>query len=199
MNNSSTGGVLLPHPKVPVLVTAPQNLTLTEFIQTILVGFSGLNGTFVRPEWQSEEPFQPDISVNWVAFGVKTNSPDANAYQSVQNGIVSLQRQETLTIGIMVYGPNAMDNIALIRDGFEIPQNLASLKAANMGYVDITDAQHIPDLINERWCDRYVCDIVIHRCIQRTYPILDFVSVSGTIYSQTASNPNYQNNFVSGE
>ena len=195
---SAKAGIILPTPTTPALITAPPNLTLIQFIQTLLVGLSGINGTLVRPEWQPEELKQPDIGIDWVAFGIKTNSPDANAYQQVNDGTVSLGRQETLTIGLLVYGPNAMNSIALIRDGFEIPQNLASLKRADMGYVDITDAQHMPDLINERWFDRYVCDVILHRYIRRTYPILDFVSVSGTVYTQTASDPNSQTNWKAG-
>lgn len=198
MNNSSTGGILLPHPQTPALDTVPANLTLVQFIQTLLVGLSGFSGPLVRPEWQPEEPKQPDINVDWAAFGIGLNSPDANAFQEVNNGVVNLGRQETLTISLMVYGPNAMNNISLIRDGFEIPQNLASLRKANMGYVDITDARHMPDLINERWFDRYVCDVILHRYIKRTYPILDFVSVSGTVYTQTASDPNSQTPFAAG-
>ncbi len=198
MNNSSTGGILLPRPQTPVLETSPPNLTLVQFIQTLLVGLSNIKGPLVRPDWQPEEAKQPDIDVNWISFGIKSNSPDANSYQEIEDGSTLLGRQETLTISLLVYGPNAMDNTSLIRDGFQIPQNLAALKRANMGYVDITDAKHVPDLVNERWIDRYACDFILHRVITRTYPILDFASSSGTVYAQTATNPDYQKNWQTG-
>lgn len=200
MNNKSTsGGIILPHPKAPKLETAPPNLTLVQFIQTILVGLSGIPGPFVRPEWQPEEPKQPDIGVDWIAFGIKSNLPDANAYQSIDNeGATTLQRQETLTISLSVYGPQAMDTISLIRDGFQIPQNSSSLKKANMGYVDVTESHHVPDLVNERWIDRYVCDIILHRYIVRNYPILDFISATGTVYSETAATLNYSKTWQVG-
>lgn len=177
MNNSSTGGVLQPHPQPPPIDAVPANLTIVQFIQSILVGLSGFPGPLVRPSWQSEPLKQPDIGVNWLAFGIAANEPDANAYQTVNDdGSVTLQRQETLRIAISVYGPAAMENITLIRDGFQIPQNVAALKRANIGYVDITDAHHVPDLVNERWIDRYTCELILHRYIQRDYQILDFVS-----------------------
>lgn len=191
-NTSATGGIMLPHPQTPTLVTAPPNLTLTQFIQTLLVGLSNLPAPLVRPDWQVEPPKNPDLPVNWIAFGIVGNEPDANAYQSIdENEVVTLQRQETLEIQISVYGPEALDNISLVRDGLQIPQNSAALRRANMGYVNIEKAHHIPDLINERWVDRWVTKIFLHRYIQRIYPIVTFLSASGITYSNVAG-ANYQ-------
>lgn len=198
MNNSSTGGILQPHPQPPPIDAVPAGLTLVQFLQILLVGMSALPATMVRPDWQPEPPKQPDLPINWLAFGVGSVTPDANAYQAVESGVVTLARQETLRIVISVYGPAAQENITLIRDGFQIPQNNASLKRANMGYVDISDARHIPDLVNERWIDRYVCELTLHRCIQREYPILDFTSATGTVYTQTAADRNFQLSWNAG-
>lgn len=197
--NSATGGFLQPNPQPPVLVTLPPNLTLVQFIQTLLVGLSAFPGTNVRPEWQPEPPKEPDLPVNWLAFGINNSTPDANAFVSTNaGGVTTLMRNELLEVDVSVYGPAAYDNMALIRDGFQLTQNLASLKAANMGFAYDTPARHIPDYVNGRFIDRWRTEFFLRRQIQRTYPILSFTSASGVIFSQTAENANYQSTWQAG-
>lgn len=202
-NNSSTGGFLLPHPQPPALETAPPNLTFLQFIQSVLVGISGFPGNLVRPEWQVEPPKQPDLTVNWLAFGLGSATPDNNAYVSIEVvddvDVPQLQRNELIPIAVSVYGPKAYDNIGMIRDGFQLTQNLASLRRANVGFAYDTPAQHVPDFFNDRWYDRWRMEIFVRRQIQRAYPLLTFASASGTIYTQTAANENYQLPWASGE
>lgn len=200
MNNSSTGGIIQPHPQPPTLITNPPGLNLVQFIQTLFTGLSAFPGNLVRPDWQTEMPKQPDINVNWLAFGIGSVTPDANAYTGFDpNGVTYLQRNELLELTISVYGPQAYDNVTLIRDGLQIPQNMAALRAANMGFAYDSPARHIPDLVNERWIDRYVMEIFLRRQIQRFYPIVSFLSASGIVFTQTAENADFQQPFASGE
>jgi hypothetical protein len=199
MNNSSTGGPIQPLPRVPELETAPPGLTFEQFIQTVLVGISGFEGTLVRPNWQPEPPKEPDIMVNWLAYGVQNVVPDANAFIGfTSEDEPYLQRNELLQIQMSIYGPAAYENTGVVRDGFQIQQNLASLKKANMGFAYDEQAIHSPDLVNGRWFNRYILNVFLRRQIIRSYPILTFLSASGTIYTQTAENPNYQKNFKAG-
>lgn len=206
VNNSATGGPLLPSPRVPVLDTDPTGLTLIQFIQTVFVGISGFPGSLVRPNWQPEPPKEPDLNVNWMSFGIQSITPDANAYEGYipaadpsDPPVPYLQRNELLQINVSVYGPCAYDNTGLIRDGFQLSQNLTSLKIANMGFAYDEPAQHAPDLVGQRWFDRYVQNIFLRRQIQRTYPILSFVSASGITYTQTTENPDYSKAWGVGE
>lgn len=193
--NSSTSGFIEPLPQVPVL-GAVKGLTLVQFLQSLFVGLSELPPPMVRPDWQSEPPKSPDLSTNWMAFGIKSVTPDFNAFIGFdQNQNPFLQRNELLCVGCSFYGPAAYDNVSLVRDGIQLGQNNAALLKANMGFAYDTEAQHIPDFVNERFIDRYVTEFYFRRQIIRTYPILNFVSANGTIYSQTAVQENYTENW----
>ena len=183
-NTSATGGYLLP---VPPLVGG---LSLEDFIQTVIVGVSGYTNTLVRPKYQQSPPKQPDINTNWIAFSIQGNAPDANAYVYIdEHDVTNLRRQETLTIQVGFYGPDAQNNSAVFRDGFQIQQNLESLSIASMGFKDATEPIRGPDLINERWVDRYEMTLVLVRQVRRTYEILPFASAMGVIHTVVNGDP----------
>lgn len=168
-------------------------LTLTEFIQTVLVGISGFNGTLVRPKWQIEPPKNPpSVETNWMAFGIDIGAPDANAWLgNTSDTEMQSQRHETLDVGCSIYGPDALEYYGLLRDGFQIPQNREALTYANMGFVEILPARHIPDLVNERFYNRVETSIILRREIIRTYGVPTLVSASGVIHTPTSGDPDY--------
>jgi len=194
-NTSATGGYVLP----TTTQGLPGNLSLEQFIQTVLVGVSGIQGELVRPRWQVAPPKQPDIATNWMAFGVRESDPQANSYVWLNEDDKNVSsRHETLDVMCAIYGPKAMDYAGLIRDGFQIQQNLEALRKANMGFVNVGKTFHIPDLVNERFINRIEMSVFLRRQVQRTYPILPILSVNGTIHT-VLGNEEYLMEFKSPE
>jgi hypothetical protein len=184
VNNSSSGGYVQPRPQPPTLVSTPPNLNFVDFMQSILVGLSGAPGNLVRSDWQQKPPKRPDVDVNWIAFGIEGVNPDFNTYIGQNSsGQQYMQQNELFGLVVNFYGPLSYENYGLVRDNFQVPQNLANLTKANVGYGYDTPAQHVPELIDEIWFDRWRVVFYLRRQIQRFYPLLTFVSASGTIYA----------------
>lgn len=186
MTNSATGGYLAPTSKPFV----PRNLNLEQFIQSVIVGITSYPGTLVRPKWQAAPPKQPDLSIDWIAYGISIIGSDANAYVWLDShDVTNLNRQESIEVQCAFYGPHAIDNITIFRDGFQIQQNLDALRFAKMGFKEISPANRGPDLVNERWVERYETTLILVRQVLRSYPILSFASASGTIHTVIGNDP----------
>lgn len=184
INNSASGGYLLPTPEQLL----PGQLTFDQFIQTVFVGISGLQGDLVRPKWQIDPPKQPDITVDWLSIGLSEDDSDTNAFVGVDSsGNNQFMRMEALTVQCTFYGPNSLSYGKLVRDGFQIRQNLETLQSANMNFVNTSSMTRIPDLVNERWVDRWEMSVYMRREILRVYPILNFLSLSGVLYANVDS------------
>lgn len=177
-NTSATGGYLVPTSSQPL----PGGLTLTQFIQSVLVGLTELAGDLIRPNWQEAPPKEPGLTVNWIAFGINIYNPDIYAYQGLDeqdNDIFA--RQEGIDVECSFYGPLADDYASKVRDGLQIAQNREALRAANMSFTETTPARPMPDLINERFRRRVMMNIIFRRQIIKTFPVLPVVGAMGTI------------------
>lgn len=140
------------------------------------------------------------ITVTAIAFG-----PSGNAFTlATSTQVISLSgstlsggainantfsRHEDLEVQCSFYGPDNDEIASTVRDGFELGQNREALRLAKMAFVGTNDARRVPDLVNERWIDRFEMSVFLRRQQMRTYPILTFTSVSGTILNDVGANP----------
>jgi len=179
-NNSSTGGYLLP---IPGQNPGVGNLTFEQFLQSVFVGVSGLPGGLVRPKWQLDPPKQPPVHVNWLAIGLSETDADVFAYTGSLSGSDPnvLMRMEELTVQATFYGPDAYDFASITRDGFQLPQNLEALGRAKMTFAYTDRMMRVPDVVNERWVNRWELGVHLRRQIVRSYPVLTFLSGNGIL------------------
>lgn len=183
MTDSSTGGYLIPSGAAPL-----EGQALLDFLQAVIVGITGLDGTMVRPVWQSEPPNLPDAGTAWCAFRITTRPSDTFPYvkhNADGQGSDALQRHEALHILCSFYdlgsGADADALAAQLRDGLSIAQNREVLTLNNMGLAKTGDLVAVPVLVKTRWLYRVDLEIVIRRQIDRTYPVLHVLTAQTTL------------------
>jgi hypothetical protein len=186
VNDSSTGGVLSPLPNPAPTPLA--GLALNDFIQAWVVGITGLAGNLVRPRWQPEPPIIPDAAVAWCAIGIASRRGDTFPFVGHDgdgNGLDQIIRNEELDLLCSFYdlGTNGMaDQFAeLMRDGAVIAQNRAVLQAQNFDLGFVGDLTIVPSLLKSRWLYRVDLPIQVRRQVVRQYPVLNVVSVAGSV------------------
>lgn len=197
-NTSATGGYLRQ-------VSGPtEGQSLLRLFHGLLAGLTGFTATLIRPLWQQTPPAIPEPSVNWLAFGIQTITPEpGGAYQvqstftetittidpeteeeideEVESDCSRLTRHEVIVLALQVYGPNCQHTANHIRDTLEIGQNRAALSLAGVGFVGADPVTHIPELVNERWYDRADIKLVFRRKTERIIRILPFAQAVGEI------------------
>lgn len=176
-NSSATGGYLMQ------TSSSIDGQALRRFLQSVIVGVTGLNATLVRPMWQQNPPPIPSIDVDWCGFAIMTQRPEKGAFhEQLDAGGATLLRHEELDLLCAFYGPNCLVNAGLLRDGLElIAQNREQLFLAGMGVNGFSDITHAPELVNDRFFDRADITMTIQREIRRSYDILHFVGASGNV------------------
>ena len=166
-----------------------------DFLHDLIVGISGMPGDKVFPRRQSVPPVHPHPDVDWAAIGISELSADWQAHvrhypasDEHPDGYDALQHMETTTFLTSFYGPNCARNATVLRAGFQIEQNLAELRRANVGLVEVQTFVSIAELFKQKWLGRIDVPIVLRREIRFDYPVLNLLSVTGTItgdYVQT--------------
>ena len=177
-NTSATGGYLLPSGN------SIDGQDLRRFLQSIIVGVTGLDGALVRQSFHQNPAPIPGIDIDWCAFFIASQKADANPYIEERTDLSArLIRHERLTVQCALYGPHCLDHAGQLRDGLYLSQNRDALKIAGIGLVDCTDLLHVPELVNDRYYDRADVSLLFNREVRRDYPVLSFLAASGTIYT----------------
>jgi hypothetical protein len=187
VSDSSTGGYL-----APAAAPAPlQGAGLNNAIQQAIAGITGLPGNLVRPAFQAEPPDWPDAGTAWCAFRYQRRPADlfpAIVHQPTANGGQGqdeLQRYESIEVLCSFYDLGTTGQAdyyaATLRDGLSIPQNREALAAAAIVLVKTGDILAVPVLVKQRWLYRADLSFTLRRTVQRDYPVLNVVSATGTI------------------
>lgn len=183
-NDSSTGGYLLPLGSPAPLDDA----ALEDFLQRVVVGISGLPGAMVRPRWQPVVPKMPEPGTDWCAIGVTNIDPDdypVITHDGAGDGRDIYAVHETIVVLASFYGPNSMRFAKLLRDGLYIDQNREALTAAGMALLDAGKPVAAPDFVNQQWIRRHDLPVRIRRKDERIYPVLNILSASTQIDTDT--------------
>lgn len=150
---------------------------LITFLQQIVVGVTGMDGTLVRPRWQPEPPNQPDFSIDWAAIGAVGRDSDVFVYEGGNPDSHFVVRQQILRILLSFYGPNSEANTELFGMGMGLAQNREIFTRNGMGLVEVEQSTPpIPEMVNERWVYRMDTPFRVRRSQQYTYQV---VSLTG--------------------
>lgn len=179
--DSSSAGYLGPK-NTPAPVTDD---AWDDFLHDVIAGITGLDNTKVLPGWQEEPPVWPSPrTTDWMSFRVTNQEADwmpAVTHDGTGDGQDLFQRHETSTVLCVFYGPNAAKFAGYLRDGIYLWQNMAALRAANVGLVEVMGFVSAPEMFRQMWINRVDTNLILRREIRRNYPVLNLLSAAGTV------------------
>ena len=177
-----------------------------DFLHDLVAGVTGMPGDKVFPRWQPQPPVRPPVDVDWAGVGISEITADWQAVvvhypasDEHPQGYDALQHMETDTLLVSFYGPHATRNATLLRSGLFIEQNLAELRRANVGLVEVQAFQNVPELFRQQWVDRVDLPVVLRREIRFDYPVLNLLAATGMITGNAPGNHNVITEFDTQE
>jgi hypothetical protein len=175
--NSSIAGYLAP------TTTVLEDDALDDFIHDFIQGITNLSNNLIRPQWQLIPPNSPDVLTNWISFGIVSKEDDFTVSSSFDPilGLTKI-RNQFMRIQISFLGPNCNSIQGIFRDGINIEQNRAVLRANGYSIDKLSRPLNTSLLISERWGRRIDQFLTLRRVINTTYPILDLTSASATVF-----------------
>ncbi|KVP48396.1 LIC_12616 family protein [Burkholderia ubonensis] len=177
MTDSSTGGYLAPSDDVPLV----EDDELDDLVHDLIAGVTALPGDLVRPRWQPTVPKQPEPGVDWCAFGVQEQEPDAGPaiqHDGAGDGHDTYIRHQDIDVLCTFYGPRAKGYAQRLADGLAIPQNREQLQKDDMAFIGVGPIRAVPDFVNQQWVRRYDMTVTLRRKITRTYAVLNLKSAT---------------------
>lgn len=181
MNDSSTGGFLLPTNDAPL-----NDEALDSLFQDFFAALTGLARPFVRERFTAEPQVPPDGGATWAAVGVIAIRDDQFAQQEMQaDGQYRLTRHELLDVQCSFYGAMAQKAARMARNNILIAQNRDFIDAAGIVFMSASDPVKAPVLIQTRWANRIDVTFTFRRALVDTYAILSIEGADLTIATDT--------------
>lgn len=195
MATSATGGPLVPE----VVPTPLEGVALRRFFQQWFYGLLGgaagpIKDENIRPRWQAEAPVIPDISVNWLSFGITKKTADSYAvelHDPSGDGYNELRRHKDIPIALSMYGPDAEENLERLRDGMQVAQNREILSINGIGLTSSGDIFTFPEMIKNRWYNRSDMEVTFKQQVKRHYKVLNLESAQVNVHNEL-----YQNQII---
>lgn len=187
-NSSATGGYISQEEQL-----LPNGLTLLQTIQQMIVGLTNIDGTLVRPKWQTNPPTEPSASLtNWCSFGISITTEDLNpdVYPTTDGESSIMRIYEELNVDLSFFGPEGYKNVRNLRDGLKISQNRDALRAAGLGFKETTQIVNVPELHGQTWFQRNDMTLVLRREVLKTFAVLSLSGAGGTIEGQKSNDEN---------
>ena len=182
VTDSSTAGYLTPAAPIPL-----DDDALVRFLQAVVVGVTGLDGTLVRPRWQNPDPGRPQRTVTWCGMGITDRRAEGMPALVYGDAGDTLIRYERLRLLCSFYGPASEQYAGYLRDGLFIAQNREVMLTAGMVLVGMPDDfTHAPELLNDGWLSRTDLDLILRREVRRVYPILAVSGLGGQLIANTS-------------
>lgn len=190
-NTSASGGFLGP------LTSAPDDdLDLDLFMQSLVVGLTGLKGENVRPRYvtlDDEERASPrnlNQRDNWAAVGVMSMEADgqpAMIHDGEGEGASTQVQHLTLDVLASFYGPRSSALAELLRSGLYVAQNREALFRAGMGLIDVGTGRRVPEIVNTSPRRRTDIGFRLRRRVERTYAVRNVLELDGTLIGRGGS------------
>ena len=159
---------------------------LARFLQTLVVGLTGMTPSLVRPRWQPNPPNEPDFEDDWAAIGTINRQRDvfASVKHSPGDGDVGsdlVVRNQILDVLASFYGPNSEANSEKFAMGLGLEQNRDAMELNGFGFVSVEETLIVPALLKERWLMGMDIHFRLRRQQQYTYPVPNVASATGSL------------------
>jgi hypothetical protein len=158
--------------------------TWQDFIHDVIAGVTGLDGSMVRPRWQTVPPNRPDITDNWCGFGIVSTTADycpvfihvdRGDHGRFPDGFDALQQMEENTIECAFYGPDCEKYVSYLQRGLWVPQNQAAFRLNAVGLVSVSGTTHAADLVKQQWWPRSDISFIVRREVRYDYAVLNLL------------------------
>ena len=191
-NDSAHEGFLQPTAPMPSPGQLPPGDTMANYVQQYIAGLANMDGHMVYQRWQAEPPNLPDFGVDWCAAGVVRRRPIGIYGAAIRHplgnhgdGYDEMQRHEEFEVLCSFYGNNAQYYCDNLIDNLMVWQNKVILHLAGMAFVEVTEPNIAPELIRDRWWNRYDATLVMRRIIRRNYNVLNLLEAVFQVNTDT--------------
>lgn len=160
--------------------------SLARFLQSVVVGITGMVPANIRPRWQPNPPNEPDFETDWAAIGIINRDRDVFAAvlhttDGLGNGTDTVIRNHILDVLSSFYGPNCEANSELFAMGLSLAQNREAMELNGFGLVSVEETLVVPALLKERWLMGMDCHFRLRRQQQYTYVTPNLGSATGSL------------------